>query len=89
MPHVRKRIRRVLNEMGFDNNFQICSHDSSGCQDGDGITVTIKDWEPHRDAIQLKKYLMRCAEDASMEVEFQLLGHGERHRTWKPGIMRH
>jgi len=57
MAHVRKEIRSVLSGMGFENMFH--GEDIDNCYKGGRLVVTICGWEPHPDAIQLKKLIER------------------------------
>jgi len=77
MAHVRKQIRRVLNDMGFDNCFHISDYSLDHYYRGGALVVTIRDWEPHRDSLLLKKRLQRCTE-GEVEVCFQLCGQPRR-----------
>lgn len=74
MSNVRKEIRRVLNDMGFDNNFLICNEDLDEHQNGEPLVVTIRDWRPHPDALILKKKLQYCTDKGCVDVRFQM-GH--------------
>jgi len=57
MAHVRKEIRNVLNCMGFENMFHV--EDIDKFYKGGRLVVTICGWQPHPDAIQLKKRIER------------------------------
>jgi len=73
MAHVRKEIRRVLDDMGFNNGFLICDESLEEFHTGGTLVVTIKDWEPHPDALSLKKRL-QCCTGGGMDVRFEMTG---------------
>jgi len=72
MAHVRKTIRKVLDEMGIKNRFQICDESMRGYHKGEPLMVVIQDWEPDRNAIELKKKIQYCTEDGCIDVRFEL-----------------
>lgn len=75
MSHVRKEIRKVLNDMGFDNNFLICNESLDGhYRNGEPLVVTIRNWSPHPDALVLKKKMQHCTPEGCVEVRFQMGG---------------
>jgi hypothetical protein len=69
MAHVRKEIRSVLSCMGFDNMFHL--EDIDNFYKGGRLVVTICGWEPHPDAIQLKKRIERRV-DGHVSVNFEM-----------------
>ena len=55
MLKIRKKIRKILNEMGFDNGFLIKSEPTPGSLGGTTTHIIIKDWEADPKALALKR----------------------------------
>jgi hypothetical protein len=56
MAHYRKEIRKVLEEMGFKNEFSV--HEEKAGVHHEKL-VMIKDWEPNQRAYELRKTIER------------------------------
>lgn len=56
MAHVRKEIRRAMDQMGFSNAFSV--HEERSAQSQERL-VTIEDWEPNPRAYELKRAIER------------------------------
>jgi hypothetical protein len=80
MAHVRKMIRKVLDDMGIENKFQVCDESMRGYHEGEPLLVIIQDWEPNRNAIELKKRIQCCNEDGCIDVIFELKGPCRKDR---------
>ena len=57
MLKVRKQIRKILNEMGFNNGFLLKHEPAEGNVGGTTMHIVIKDWEPDSRALALKREL--------------------------------
>lgn len=55
MAHVRKEIRKILDEMGYRNNFVFGMDGLDGFENESVKCVTIKNWSPDPQALELKK----------------------------------
>ena len=70
---IRKKIRKILNEMGFDNGFLIRAEPDADVLSGMALHVIIKDWKADPKALDLKRMIERGLPE---KVVVSFTGHG-------------